>query len=83
MDDLAALSDKVMTQWGTAGDRLDKAEKAIQEFPDGVGHPEFHRLLREEAKATGAWHAWQEMHQLVVDQRMARLDRTEKKGGES
>lgn len=75
VDDLAALSDKVVAQWKTAGDRLDKAMKALQGFPDGGSRPELDRLLREEAKASGAWRAWSEMHQMVLKQRLERANR--------
>lgn len=80
MDDLAALSDKIFTRYTAAGERLDAALAAMQEFPDGANQAEFDRLMREEAKAHGAWHAWSEMHQLVIRQRVERANR---KGGET
>lgn len=80
MDDLAALSDTIFARYTAAGERLDAAVAALQEFPDGASQAEFDRLAREEAKAHGAWHAWSEMHQLAIRQRVQRASR---KGGET
>lgn len=75
MDDLAALHEEISARYKAAGARCDEAVAAIRDLPTGTDPDEWNRLVREEAEARGAWHAWHVAHQLAVKQRMKRADR--------